>query len=129
MAAGIGTLCTEVCNSVVEGFLKLRTGHTGLNCDGLVGFIEADNLVEAHSHIEGNAAFNRLNAPCYRRAAAVNIKRNVVFRAIGNNFFNLLRCVRINDNIRKRVNSALAQAKKVIGSLTVCNGKAVIVRC
>ena len=129
MAAGIGTLCAEVCNSVVERFLKLRSGHTGLNRYCLVSFVEAYNLVEAHSHIERNAAFNRLNAPCYRRAAAVNIKRNVVFRAVGNNFFNLLRCVRINDNIRERVNLALAQAKKVIGSLTVCNGKAVIVRC
>ena len=129
MTAGIGALCAEVCNSVVERFLKLRSGHTGLNRDGLVGFIEADNLVEAHSHIERNAAFNRLNTPCYRGAAAVNIKRNVVFSAIGNNFFNLFGGIRINNNIGKRVNLSLAQAQKVIGSLAVGNGKAVIVRC
>ena len=51
VAAGVGSLRAEIFDRLVESFLKAGAAHTGLNGDGLVDLVEADDLVVALTHI------------------------------------------------------------------------------
>ena len=93
----------------MKRLFKLRTGNTCLYGNRLVGFVEADDFIEAFAHVERHAALDRFHAAGDRAAAAVDIQRDFVFNCIGDQLFHLFGCVGVDDHVRQVFNLFVAK--------------------
>ena len=125
--AGISALCAEELRCALQRFFELRTGHARLHGDGLVGFVKADDLVEALAHVKRHPAFNGLHSARDRAAAAVDIQRDLIFNSICHKLLDLLGRVRIDDHIREVLDLLVPQTQKVIARAAVSDRKAGII--
>ena len=98
----------------MKRLFKLRTGNTCLYGNRLVGFVEADDFIEAFAHVERHAAFDRFHAAGNRAAAAVDIQRDFVLDRVRDQLFHLFRRVGVNDYVRQVFNLFVAKTQKVI---------------
>ena len=127
MAAGIGALCAEGRDGVVEGLFKLRTAHAGFDGYCLVVLAEGDNLVEVLSHVERDAALDCLNAAGDGGAAAVDIHRYLLLAAVFDEGDDILAVLGIYDRVGDVLDDVLAKSHKVDHRLAVCDRESVIV--
>ena len=127
VAAGVCAFRSEFGNGVVEVGFIVGTGKTGLDGDGLVYFVEVEDLVVFLSHVERNAALCGLDAARNGRTAAVDIERNLVLCTVFDRFDDLLGFARIEDDVRQGVEFLLAQAQKVVAGLPVHDRDALVV--
>lgn len=58
MAAGILPLGAKAIGGILQGLLQRGAGKPRLHRDGLVHLIEAEDLIEALSHIQRDAALD-----------------------------------------------------------------------
>lgn len=96
----------------MERFFKLRPGNTCLYGNRLVGFVEADDFIEAFAHVERHAALDRFHAAGDRAAAAVDIQRDFVLDRVRDQLFHLFGCVGVNDHIRQVFNLFVAKTQR-----------------
>ena len=127
VAAGIGALCAEGRDGVVEGLFKLRTAHAGFDGYCLVVFAEGDNLVEVLSHVERDAALDCFNAAGDGGAAAVDIHRYLLLAAVFDKHDNILAVLGIDNSVGYILNDVLAKSHEVDHRLAVCDREPVIV--
>ena len=127
VAAGIGALCAEGRDSVVEGLFKLRTAHAGFDGYCLIVLAEGDDLVEVLPHVERDAALDCLNAAGDGGAAAVDIHRYLLLAAVFDEGDYILAVLGIDNSVGYILNDVLAQSHEVDHRLAVCDGESVIV--
>ena len=127
VAAGVGAFRAEFLDRVVQVAFVVRAGETGLDRDGLVHFVEVEDLVVFSPHIEGDAAFDGFDAPGDGGTAAVDIEGDIVFGAVVDRLDNLFGLARVEDDVRQRVELAFSHAKEIVAGLAVHDAHAVIV--
>ena len=127
MAAGVLTLCAEKLGRVLKRFLKIRTGHAGLNGYGLVDLVKGQHFIEAASHIQRNAALYRLDAARYGAAAAVDVQGNIMLCRVSYNLLDLFCRIGIQNDIGNGVDYLMTQAENVVGCETVSDCQPVVI--
>ena len=127
MAAGVLPLSAKAIGGILQGFLQRGAGKPRLHRDGLVHLIEAEDLIEALSHIQRDAALDGLHAAGDRAAAAVNIQRDMVLCRIADNLFHLLGGIGVDHHIRQAVDLLVPQTQKIVAGAAIGHRKSFVI--
>ena len=127
MAAGILPLGAKAIGGILQGFLQRGAGKPRLHRDGLVHLIEAEDLIEALSHIQRDAALDGLHAAGNGAAAAVDIQRELMLRRITDKLFHLLGGIGVDHHIRQAVDLLVPQTQKIVAGAAIGHRKSFVI--
>lgn len=127
MTAGILPLGAKAIGGILQGFLQRGAGKPRLHRDGLVHLIEAEDLIEALSHIQRDAALDGLHAAGNGAAAAVDIQRELMLRRVTDKFFHLLGGIGVDHHIRQAIDLFVPQTEKIVAGAAIGHRKSFVI--
>ena len=121
MSASVTLCSTEVFGGVVEDVFELRTADTGLHCDGLIDFVERNDLVEVFADVNHNVgAYHCFRAARDGRAACVDVHFDAVVVGVFDEVFDLSFVGGIDDDVGHVFDDTLSQSHNVNHRFAVC---------